>query len=66
MLIFEFNLQFHAHLDEKEETLGKLVQSHFDHLPGKGESVCIDAFVFKVKEVSVFGIKTLSVKSLQE
>lgn len=67
MSVSEFNLQFDAALPEKEgNTLSELIVSQIDHLPVKGESVRINDLEFIIEEPSLRGIKTLSVRSVQE
>ena len=66
MLVADFNRQFGVSLDEEDKTLGALVQEKLGHIPKEGESVEIASFIFRVKEVTLFGVKTVIVKSLQE
>lgn len=67
MSVSEFNQQFQANLPEgKGDTLGDLILSELDHLPVKDESVRIEGFEFTIEEPTLRGIKTLSVRSIQE
>jgi putative hemolysin len=67
MSVSEFNQQFQANLPEgKGDTLGDLILSELDHLPVKDESVRIADFEFTIEEPTLRGIKTLSVRSIQE
>lgn len=67
MSISEFNKQFEARLSEgKGDTLNDLILSELGHLPVKGESVRIGDLEFTIDEPTLRGIKTLSVRSIQE
>lgn len=67
MSISEFNKQFQAELPEGEgDTLSDLILSELDHLPVKDESVRIGDLEFTIDEPTLRGIKTLSVRSIQE
>lgn len=67
MSVSEFNKQFEAGLPEGEgDTLNDLILSELDHLPVKGESVRIGELEFTIDEPTLRGIKTLSVRSIQE
>jgi putative hemolysin len=67
MSISEFNMQFQAQLPEgKGDTLNDLILSELDHLPVKGEYVRIGDLEFTIDEPTLRGIKTLSVRSIQE
>ncbi len=67
MSIAEFNKQFQAHLpDHKGNTLSDLLLSEIDHLPVIDESIRIADFEFIINEPTLRGIKTLSVRSVQE
>lgn len=65
MSVLEFNLQFHAALPtDQGDTLSDLILSHLDHLPVIDETVKILGFEFTMKEPTLRGIKTLSVRSV--
>lgn len=67
MSVSEFNRQFNVGLPQgKGDTLNELLLSHFDHLPVKGESVRIDDLEFTVEELTLRGIKMVTVHSVQE
>ncbi len=67
MSVSEFNQQFDAELPEgKGDTLNELILSHLNHLPVKGESIRIEDLEFTIEEPTLRGIKTLSVRSVQE
>jgi len=67
MSVSEFNKQFEAGLPEgKGDTLSDLIFTELDHLPVKDESVRIGDFEFTIDEPTLRGIKTLSVRSIQE
>jgi magnesium and cobalt transporter len=67
MSVSEFNKQFEARLPEgKGDTLNDLILSELDHLPVKGEYVIIEDLEFTIDEPTLRGIKTLSVRSIQE
>ncbi|HEY4254800.1 MAG TPA: transporter associated domain-containing protein, partial [Chlamydiales bacterium] len=67
MRIKEFNRQFEANLPGNEsDTLTRLILSTLDHAPAKGEIVRIGSYEFTVLEPTLRGIKTLSVRTLQE
>lgn len=67
MSVLEFNQQFNVDLPlDKGSTLNELILSHFDHLPVKGESVRIDDLEFTVEELTLRGIKMVTVHSVQE
>ncbi len=65
MLVAEFNRQFEADLPGAG-TLEELILSMLDHAPVREETVQIQTFEFTVLEPSFSGIKTLSVRTLQE
>ncbi len=65
--VSEFNGQFHAALPEGEgNTLSDLILAKLGHLPVKGESIRVGDFEFTIDEPTLLGIKTLSVRSIQE
>lgn len=67
MTVAEFNRQFEADLPGVEgETLSDLMIANLGHAPVKGESVRIDDFEFQVEEPTLRGVKTLSVRTVQE
>lgn len=67
MTVSEFNRQFEADLPEKEgDTLSDLVLARLDHFPVKDESIRIGDLEFTIDEPTLRGIKTLSVRSIQE
>lgn len=67
MSVSEFNQQFGVKLSEGSgDTLSELILSKLDHLPVKDESVRINDLEFTIDEPTLRGIKTLSVRSIQE
>lgn len=67
MTIAEFNKEFYANLSgEPEQTLEDLILSYFDHPVSRDESIEIGDFEFIIIEPTISGIKTISVKTLQE
>lgn len=67
MEALQFNTEFHADLKANPgETLNDLILKAVDHLPAKGESVRLDAYVFTVLEPSMRGAKLISVRTFQE
>ncbi len=67
MSISEFNQQFQTHLPEgKGDTLSDLILSQLDHFPVKDEMVRIRDLEFTIDEPKLRGIKTLSVRSIQD
>lgn len=65
MLVSEFNLKFHASLEhEEEETISDLFLKLLNHHPAKGEVIHIEQFEFTVLEPSLFGAKTVSVRTI--
>ena len=67
MLVEEFNRQFQADLPhDPGDVLGDLIVKALDHPPAKGEMIKIDAFSFEVTELTLTGVKTLAVQSLNE
>ncbi len=67
MSVSEFNKQFEADLPEgKGDTLNDLILAELDHLPVKGESVRIGDLEFTIDDPTLRGIKTLSVRTIQE
>jgi putative hemolysin len=67
MSVCEFNKQFEADLPEgKGDTLNDLILAELDHLPVKGESVRIGDLEFTIDDPTLRGIKTLSVRTIQE
>ena len=65
MLVSEFNAQFEADLPGTG-TLEELILSKLDHAPVREETVQVGNYEFTVLEPTVRGIKTLSVRTLQE
>lgn len=62
MLIGEFNKQFSAVLDPREElTLSELIEEHLGHHGEEGESVMIYPFELVVKEVRMLDIKSVTI-----
>jgi len=60
-----FNKEFDAHIETNdEETLAQLMKKNLGHNPEKGEYIRIDRFEFTVKKVSIFGVHTISAKTL--
>lgn len=67
MSVSEFNRQFEEQLPEgKGDTLSDLILSELGHLPVKDESIRIGDLEFTIDEPTLLGIKTLSVRSVQE
>jgi putative hemolysin len=67
MSVAEFKIQFDAEIEEaKGSTLSDLIQAELDHPPVKGESVRMGDFEFTVEEITLRGVKTLTVRSVQE
>ena len=67
MTLSEFNRQFQADLPEsKGDNLSDLILAELGHLPVKDESIRIGDLEFTVEEPTLLGIKTLSVRSIQE
>lgn len=65
MPLEEFNRQFQADLPhDPGDTLADLIAKELDHPPAKGETIKIGSFAFEVTELTLTGIKTLSVQSL--
>jgi putative hemolysin len=65
MKIADFNRQFQVHLNPHgAETLEELVVQELGHPPTKGDSVRLDEFELTVEEITLLGIKTISIKSL--
>ncbi len=67
MSISEFNKQFEVDLPAGEgDTLSDLILDELGHLPVKDESIRIGDLEFTVDEPTLRGVKTLSVRSVQE
>ena len=67
MSISEFNRQFDCKLPVgKGDTLSDLIIAEFGYFPVKGESISINDLEFSADELTLLGIKTLSVRSVQE
>jgi CBS domain containing-hemolysin-like protein len=67
MSVAEFNQQFDAELPVGSgDTLSDLILSELGHLPVKDEVVRIADFEFTIDEPTLLGIKTLSVRSVQD
>lgn len=67
MSVPEFNKQFQAELPEGQgSTLSDLILETLGHLPVKDESVRIGEFEFTVDEPTLRGVKTFSVRTIQE
>lgn len=65
LLISDFNREFQAHLDDAEgRTLSDLIFIVLEHSPVKGETITIGSFEFTVEELTLMGVKTVSVRSL--
>jgi putative hemolysin len=65
MLIEDFNKQFNTHLHyEGVKTLSDFIEVILHHHPSQGDVVRIDRFEMTILEVSLKGIKSLSVKTL--
>lgn len=64
MSVIEFNRQFQAELTAAPgDTLSDLILAQLDHSPVIGENVRVADFVFTVKDLSLRGIRTVSVES---
>jgi Hemolysins and related proteins containing CBS domains len=62
MLVSEFNKQFQASLEhEPSDTLNDLLLRGLEHPPAKGEIIRIDELLFTVAEITLRGVKTVSV-----
>lgn len=67
MSVSEFNKHFGVNLPERKgETLSDLILTELGHLPVKDEWIRIANLEFTVVEPTLLGIKTLSVRSVQE
>jgi CBS domain containing-hemolysin-like protein len=67
MSVSEFNKQFDAKLPEgKGDTLSDFLLMEFGYLPVKGESILIQDLEFTVDDLTLLGIKTVSVHSAQD
>ncbi|PIS03025.1 MAG: HlyC/CorC family transporter [Chlamydiae bacterium CG10_big_fil_rev_8_21_14_0_10_42_34] len=67
MSVSEFNKQFDRKLPEGEgDTLSDLIMKEFGYLPVRGESIHIDDLEFTADDLTLLGIKTLSVHSFSE
>jgi CBS domain containing-hemolysin-like protein len=67
MTVAEFNAQFEAALPGVEgETLSDLIIANLGHAPVKGEIIRIEDFEFEVEEPTLRGVKTVTVKTIQE
>lgn len=67
MSVAEFNQQFDAELPVGSgDTLSDLILAELGHLPVKDEVVRISDFEFTIDEPTLLGIKTLSVRSVQD
>lgn len=66
MKVADFNRQFQANLQHGEgDTLNDLILRELDHHPAKGEMVRIDQFMFTVADLTLRGIKTVSVHTAE-
>lgn len=64
MSLQAFNFQFQAHLQGgEEETLSEYLTRILGHHPTKGETIRAGHFEFKILEPSLFGAKTIQVKT---
>lgn len=64
--IADFNQEYHAHLDSHGvETFAQLMTTLFDHHPVPGDTVVIDRFELIVEEVSLLGIRAVTVITLE-
>lgn len=60
----DFYAQFQTWLDEEKNlTLGELVEKHLGYLPEVGESIYLDPFEITVKEASLHSIKSVTIKT---
>ncbi len=67
MTVSDFNNQFGANLPEaEEETLSEFLLAKLGHPPVKDESIRIGDLEFTIEEPTLRGIKTFSVRSVQE
>lgn len=67
MSVVEFNQQLGVNLpSDKGATLSDLILAHLDHHPVIDETLQIGDLEFTIKEPTLRGIKTLSVRSVQE
>lgn len=66
MKVADFNRKFQANLEHEEgDTLNSLILRELDHHPAKGETVRIDQFTFTIADLTLRGIKTLSVHTAE-
>lgn len=64
MSVSDFNQQFQATLEHQPfDTLGDLLLRQLEHPPAKGEIIRIDELLFTIVEITLRGIKTISVHS---
>jgi putative hemolysin len=67
MSVAEFNQQFHSSLPLGQgNTLSDLIFHQLGHPPVKDESIRIGSFEFTINEPTLLGIKTLSVRSIND
>lgn len=67
MLVSTFNEKFHAEIFHEEgDTLSDLLNKTLKHHPSKGESIRIDTFEFIVEEPTLFGSKTVLVRTITQ
>ncbi len=67
MSIAQFNQQFETNLpDHHGDTLNEIILSTLDHFPVKGESFFLGEFEFTIEDMSLRGIKTVSVRSIRK
>ena len=65
MTLHEFNEKFESNLEYKDaETIDDLLKEVSGHIPSKDEVICYDHFEFTVLDISLTGIKTVLVKTL--
>ncbi len=66
MSVADFNKQFQASLEHNPfDTLNDLLLRQLEHSPAKGEIIRIDEFSFTVVEITLRGIKTVSVHTAE-
>ena len=66
MSLVDFNKKFHTSLHEKEaETLSDFINIFLGHHPSEGEIVIIEPFEMIIVEPSLFGTKTVLVRTMK-
>lgn len=64
--IEDFNTEYGVHLESQgEETLADLMVKVLEHPPSKGDFIVVGRLELSVEEVTLLGIKTIAVKTLE-